>query len=454
LSGVSGSGKSSLAVDTLYAERAASLRRELQSVCAAIPRTARAAADGRARTRCRGHFRRPASPGEEFPDRRSPTMSRRRGLPFRAFYPRGRARLPDVRQCRRSEPIRGPAATRARRDPQWRCCRCDVSGPRWRDRRISHRSRAARRRRIPPALVAGEALDLDQIRTERSDGRRRRARGGGRPGQSAPRTSAPGSKKPSNRHGGGVMGPRLFSRMERRARYAKGSFALRARGRSTRRERAFFRINLPRRLPFVPRFRAHDWNRLETRSFPTKRCRSKRALSARGRASRADGGAQRCSGQFAKRSSIATNVAWRALSAKQRAMIIDVEGSWRGGKYPDYALGFQWLETRTYKMHACACSSRVTARTIRARRAGVSDSIPMRSAIAWAGSIWRRGTDSKLSDANQRLAALRSRTAQGELVRRELSARLGYLERVGLGYPHARSIGAHGCREAKRSAYR
>src|SRR6185369_5166795 len=40
----------------------------------------------------------------------------------------------------------------------------------------------------------------------------------------------------------------------------------------------------------------------------------------------------------------------------------------------------------------------------------------------------------ELGEAHARLESLTARTAQGDLVRRELSSRLGYLERVGLGY--------------------
>jgi excinuclease ABC subunit A len=138
-------------------------------------------------------------------------------------------------------------------------------------------------------------------------------------------------------------------------------------------------------------------------------------------------------GQYARRASIATNVPWRDLSPMHRTMIIDGEGSWRGGKYPGLRAWFQWLETRTYKMHVrvflaryrsydpcVACGGkRLNANALGYRVGGLD-------LAAWHGL--------ELADAGRRLAALSARTAQGELVRRELQARLGYLERVGLGY--------------------
>ncbi|HEY3595504.1 MAG TPA: excinuclease ABC subunit UvrA, partial [Polyangiaceae bacterium] len=137
--------------------------------------------------------------------------------------------------------------------------------------------------------------------------------------------------------------------------------------------------------------------------------------------------------QFAKRSDIPTDVPWRQLSAKQRTMIVDGEGGWRGGKYPGLRAWFQWLETRTYKMHVRVFLARyraydpcVTCSGKRLNTNALGYRVGGLDLAAWHGL--------ELSEANRRLAELKTRTAQGELVRRELSARLGYLERVGLGY--------------------
>jgi excinuclease ABC subunit A len=137
--------------------------------------------------------------------------------------------------------------------------------------------------------------------------------------------------------------------------------------------------------------------------------------------------------QYAKRSSIPLDVPWGRLAGRQREMVIEGEGKWRGGKYPGLRAWFQWLETRTYKMHvrvflarfrsydSCVgCSGKRLNETARSYRVDGLD------LAAWHAL--------ELGEANRRLAALPVRTAQGALIQRELSARLGYLERVGLGY--------------------
>src|SRR5262249_12490113 len=44
-------------------------------------------------------------------------------------------------------------------------------------------------------------------------------------------------------------------------------------------------------------------------------------------------------------------VPWSQLTEQQRRLIIEGEGTWKGGKYPGLRAWFGWLETRTYKMH-------------------------------------------------------------------------------------------------------
>jgi excinuclease ABC subunit A len=137
--------------------------------------------------------------------------------------------------------------------------------------------------------------------------------------------------------------------------------------------------------------------------------------------------------QFAKRSSIPLDEPWGKLTEKQHRMVIDGEGAWRGGKYPGLRAWFQWLETRTYKMHvrvflarfrsydSCAtCGGKRLNESALGYRVGGLD------LAAWHAL--------ELGEAKRRLDALSVHTGQGDLVRRELSSRLGYLERVGLGY--------------------
>ncbi len=42
---------------------------------------------------------------------------------------------------------------------------------------------------------------------------------------------------------------------------------------------------------------------------------------------------------------------WSTLTEEQKALVLDGEGSWRGGRYPGVKAWFKWLEGRTYKMH-------------------------------------------------------------------------------------------------------
>ena len=137
--------------------------------------------------------------------------------------------------------------------------------------------------------------------------------------------------------------------------------------------------------------------------------------------------------RYAKKQRIPLDVPWGDLTAQQRRHVIEGEGSWTGGKYPGVRKWFSWLEGRTYKMHVrvllaryrsydrCAsCQGRRLSERSLAYRVGGLD------LGAWHAL--------ELDDAAAKLAALKATTAQGELVRRELEARLGYLVRVGLGY--------------------
>src|SRR6185295_12657532 len=132
-------------------------------------------------------------------------------------------------------------------------------------------------------------------------------------------------------------------------------------------------------------------------------------------------------GLYAKRSSIPTDRPWGDLTEKQKQMVIEGEGSWKGGKYPGLRAWFQWLETRTYKMHvrvflarfrsydSCAtCGGKRLNETALGYRVGGLD------LAGWHAL--------ELGEAHRRLRELGARTAQGDLVRRELSSRLGYLE--------------------------
>jgi excinuclease ABC subunit A len=137
--------------------------------------------------------------------------------------------------------------------------------------------------------------------------------------------------------------------------------------------------------------------------------------------------------KFCDRKKIPVDAPWQDLADAQRAAILDGEGSWRGGKFPGLRMWFEWLNTRTYKMHVrvllaryrsydpcAACDGKRLAPASLLYRVDGLD------LAAWHGL--------ELRAARARLDALRTTTGQGEIARKELTARLGYLEKVGLGY--------------------
>ncbi len=124
---------------------------------------------------------------------------------------------------------------------------------------------------------------------------------------------------------------------------------------------------------------------------------------------------------------------WGELSAEQQRDVLEGEGSWTKGRYPGVKAWFAWLETRTYKMHVrvmlaryrsyelCAsCHGKRLSETSLAYRVGGLD------LGAWHAL--------EIRDALARLDELRPSTGQGRMAQSELSSRLAYLDRVGLGY--------------------
>ncbi len=55
--------------------------------------------------------------------------------------------------------------------------------------------------------------------------------------------------------------------------------------------------------------------------------------------------------RFARQRGVPTNTPWRELTAEQRAWVIEGEGSWRQRKWYGVARFFAWLESKAYKMH-------------------------------------------------------------------------------------------------------
>jgi excinuclease ABC subunit A len=137
--------------------------------------------------------------------------------------------------------------------------------------------------------------------------------------------------------------------------------------------------------------------------------------------------------KFCKKTKIPLQVPWNRLSEAQRSAVIEGEGTWHGGKYPGVRAWFEWLETRTYKMHVRVLLSRYRQYALCGACKG---SRLNQTALAYrvAGlhlGAWHALT---VSDALARLRAYVTRDPQGKRVHEQLASRLGYLEAVGLGY--------------------
>ncbi len=137
--------------------------------------------------------------------------------------------------------------------------------------------------------------------------------------------------------------------------------------------------------------------------------------------------------KLCRRHDIPTNVPFQSLTATQQNLILEGDGSWHKGLFPGVVGWFKWLETKTYKMHVrvllaryrsydpcVACGARRLNPTALSYRVG-GISIADYHAL-------------EIGEARQRIETLKTTTAQGDLARRELASRLGYLDRVGLGY--------------------
>jgi excinuclease ABC subunit A len=65
--------------------------------------------------------------------------------------------------------------------------------------------------------------------------------------------------------------------------------------------------------------------------------------------------------RFAKKRRIPVDVPWRELTEKQRRWVIEGEGSWEDGLWYGAQRFFDWLETKSYKMHIRVLLSRYRA---------------------------------------------------------------------------------------------
>ncbi len=137
--------------------------------------------------------------------------------------------------------------------------------------------------------------------------------------------------------------------------------------------------------------------------------------------------------KFAKSEGIDWDAPWERLSEKQRERIISGAGDYDAGEYPGVMGWFRWLETKTYKMHVRVLLSRYrsydpcpvcqgTRLNAHARTYRVCD----KDLAEWHAL--------EVREALSLLEALEPEGPHAALLVRELSNRLRYLARVGLGY--------------------
>jgi excinuclease ABC subunit A len=171
--------------------------------------------------------------------------------------------------------------------------------------------------------------------------------------------------------------------------------------------------------------------------------------------------------RFAKLRGIPVDVPWRELTLKQRAWVIEGEGSWHERKWYGVARFFAWLESKAYKMHVrvllskyrsydvCpACSgARLKPQSLLWRLGSLADAaavvdparrfrahLPALDDAAFTAlpglaihDLMMLRIDRTL-EFFERLTLPRPLDAAAELVLGEIRTRLRYLRDVGLGY--------------------
>jgi excinuclease ABC subunit A len=137
--------------------------------------------------------------------------------------------------------------------------------------------------------------------------------------------------------------------------------------------------------------------------------------------------------KFCSARKIPVDVPWAKLKNEQRALVIDGEKSWQKDKYPGVRTWFQWLETRTYKMHVRVLLSRYREYALCAACGG-SRLNATSLAYQVAGLNLAQWHAQTVSDALASIARYTALDPQGKRVQEQLASRLGYLDTVGLGY--------------------
>ncbi len=140
--------------------------------------------------------------------------------------------------------------------------------------------------------------------------------------------------------------------------------------------------------------------------------------------------------EFAGRRGVPTNVPWRELTEAQQRWVIDGEGSWEDRKWYGVKRFFDWLEKKSYKMHIRVLLSKYRAYRVCSACSGAR--------LKPDALLWR--VDGKtihdvvllpISSCHEFFSTLRLPAPLDEateLLLGELRTRLRYLVDVGLGY--------------------
>jgi len=137
--------------------------------------------------------------------------------------------------------------------------------------------------------------------------------------------------------------------------------------------------------------------------------------------------------KMCKRNDVRLDMPWGELTERERTIVLSGDGSWNKGKFPGVLGWFKWLETKAYKLHVRVLLARYRAYEICAACSGRRLN-PSALRFHVAGRDLAAWHDLEIHAANALVRELETRSGQGEIARRELEQRLTYLERVGLGY--------------------
>ncbi|MFO0550793.1 MAG: ATP-binding cassette domain-containing protein [Polyangiaceae bacterium] len=135
--------------------------------------------------------------------------------------------------------------------------------------------------------------------------------------------------------------------------------------------------------------------------------------------------------KFCAARGIRIDVPWAELTADERRQVIDGEGSFTGQRYPGVRTWFEWLETRTYKMHV---------RVLLSRYRSYDECKACSGKRLSPTSLGYRVDGLDLGDFHaleirETLARLERLGGAGkDAARDEIVSRLKYLVHVGLGY--------------------